>query len=216
VTLDLIDLRHRAPSAYELRKRAPESITTIVLHQMGVGHGLWSYDSPMWPRVRAHYVVRQDGSVLKLHDPTVRMLYGSGVANSYSITIEHEGNYPSEAGVWWKPETYGRDLVTDYPEQARASRQLIRSLVEEYPSITRVMAHRHISKGKPMCPGPGVWREVGEWSKRELGLAEAAPLPGGLPLPDLWREAPTVDWPSKVVEPTRREYDGPTEVAQGT
>jgi len=184
----LIDLSDRSPREYRIRQRDPSEVRAAVLHQ--TGFSCWTDDNPMWAKVRAHFVVRQDGSVLKLHDPLVRMRYGSGVCNAQGITIEHEGNLPSASGKWWGAERYGRDQLADHPEQVRASRELLRMLAAEYPTLTKVIAHRHISANKANCPGPDLWREVGEWSIRELGLVEVAPLPKGLALPDTWRGEP--------------------------
>lgn len=180
--MDVIDLTAEAPNSYRIRTRKPEEITTLVLHATGFA---WKASNPMWPRVRAHYCVRRDGSVLMNHHPTVRMRYGSGVANSYCITIEHEGNPVNEHGRAYKPEKFGVHAATR--EQVAASRALITSLSEQYPSILYVSAHRHISKLKSNCPGPELWRECGEWAISELGLTEADVLEGGSTLPGAWR-----------------------------
>jgi N-acetyl-anhydromuramyl-L-alanine amidase AmpD len=189
-TVRIIDLSARAPAKYRLRKRAASDVKSIVLHQTAFSG--WKPNNPMWAKVRAHYVVRQDGSVLLLHLPTVRMRYGSGRCNAQCVTIEHEGNLPSARGSWWKPERYGRDQLADHPAQVRAARELLRMLHREYPSIERIVAHRHISKLKANCPGPDLWREIGEWSIDELGLVEAKPLSTGSTLPPSWRGKPKI------------------------
>jgi hypothetical protein len=186
--VQLIDLTAKSPAQYRIRLREPAEVTTIVLHQMGFA---WRDDNPMWAKVRAHYAVQQAGAVVALHDPAVRMRYGSGVANRYCVSIEHEGNYADD-GRWYKPDRFGRHVLADHPELVRSSRVLISSLVERFPSITTIMAHRHIQRGKPLCCGPELWREVGEWARQELGLVEGAVLPGGAPLPDRWRGVPVV------------------------
>jgi len=48
-----IDLTAKSPPNYRMRTRAPDSITAVVLHQMGCG-GAWKPESPMWAKVRAH------------------------------------------------------------------------------------------------------------------------------------------------------------------
>lgn len=188
MTPQIVDLTAKAPAEYRVRARLPSEVQAVVLHQTAFSG--WSTNNPMWARIRAHYVVRQDGSVLMLHHPTVRMRYGSGPCNARGVTVEHEGNLPSDSGAYWKPERYGRDVLDQHPEQVAASRALVRMLCAEYPTIGLVIAHRHIDARKPNCPGPDIWREVGEWAKRELALVEPAPLPAGLPLPNTWRGAP--------------------------
>lgn len=186
-----IDLTSKSPAEYRVRLRDPSSITQIVVHQMGCA-GSWRPDSSMWAKVRAHYVCRFDGSVLMNHRPEVRMRYGCGVANRYSINIEHQGNYPSDKGAWYMGDKYGRDEVLAHPEMVRASRELIRSLVAAYPSIRRIVPHRVLTANRANCCGPDLWTEVGEWAVRELGLrCDHAPIMGGLPIPDMWRGAPS-------------------------
>lgn len=186
--MQIVDLTDRSPREYRVRQRDPAEVTTIVLHQMGFA---WRDENPMWAKVRAHACVQQSGTVVALHDPTVRMRYGSGVANRYCVSIEHEGNYGDD-GRWYKPDRFGRHVLADHPELVRASRALVRSLVERFPTITTIMAHRHIQRGKPLCCGPELWTEVGVWAQRELGLAEGAVLAGGMALPDRWRGEPGV------------------------
>jgi len=186
--MTIIDLTSKAPTEYRVRVRKPAEVTTIVLHQTGFH---WQADNPMWAKVRAHYVVQREGDVLALHDPLVRMRVGSGTANRYSITIEHDGSY-GDMGKWWRPEVYGAHILADYPEQVRASRALVRSLVERFPSITTISNHRLLSKKKPLCCGPELWTEVGEYAKRELGLVEGAVQVGGAPLPPHWRGVPCI------------------------
>lgn len=187
-----IDLTAKSPAEYRLRTRAPDSIVAVVLHQMGCA-GSWRPDSSMWAKVRAHFVVRFDGSVLKLHDPTVRMRVGSNTANAYAITIEHQGNYPSDKGAWYQGDKFGRDEVLAHPEMVRASRELLRTLVQQYPTIREVMAHRQLSVSRANCPGPCLWTEVAEWAVSELGLkADRPPVQGGQSIPPTWRGAPVI------------------------
>lgn len=179
--MNLIDLTAKAPASYRVRTRRPEEITTVVLHQTGFS---WKPSNPRWAKVRAHYVVRRDGSVLLLHHPETRMRYGSSVANRYCVTIEHEGNYANASGSWWKPELYGAHHPT--PELIAASRDLLRFLHESYPSIVDVSSHRHIQAGKSNCCGPELWQALGVWAIEEPGLREAPVLVGGKPLPAAW------------------------------
>lgn len=187
MTPQIIDLTAQAPAEYRVRIRPASEVRAIVLHQTGFA---WRPDNPRWPLVKAHFVVRQDGSVLMLHSPLVRMRYGSGACNAQGITVEHEGNYPSDRGQWWSPETMGRHVLSDYPAMVASSRALLADLCAQYPSIELVIGHRHIEAKKSNCPGPSLWSEVGEWAKATLGLREPAPLAGGLALPDTWRAEP--------------------------
>lgn len=185
--MNVLDYTAKSPASYRVRMRAPEEVTTIVCHQMGVG--VWHEDNPMFARVRAHFVGQQSGRIIKNHEPLWRLRFGSGVANSYCITIEVAGNFEVSRGVWWKPEKMGRSRVEDHPEQISAIRELLTSLRATYPSITTITGHRALSKGKSGCPGPDLYRECVMWGVRELGLQEGPVLKSGAVIPDSWRTA---------------------------
>lgn len=184
----VIDRTHLSPPEYRVRERDPDELTSICLHITGFQ---WRPGNPMWDRVRAHNVVQRGGDVLTLHDPLTRMRYGSGPLNRSTLTCEFEGNY-GDQGKWYRPERYGAHVLADYPEQVRAGRELVRSLVERFPSITTITTHRLIDKRKPLCCGAEVWLAIGEWAKATLGLVEGAVQAGGSPLPPHWRGVPCI------------------------
>jgi len=184
--LQVVDLRAKAPKSYVVRERTPEETTAAVLHQTGF---TWKPDNPLWPEVRSHFVVRRDGVVHVNHDPTQRLRYGSNKANAFGVTIEHEGNYSSSAGKWWEGERFGEDKVEDAPAQVAASRKLLEVLSDEYP-IEHVYAHRQWDELKTNCPGPGIWKAVGQYAVEQLGLDDGGPgwhAEGGLAIPESWR-----------------------------
>lgn len=182
--MNIIDRTAHAPESYRRGMRDHEDVQAAIAHQMGCG-STWALDAEVWDRVRAHFVVRQDGSILMLHHPLVRMNVGSGVCNAKGVTIEMAGSYASDRGKWYKPEKFGRDVLG--PVQVEAGRDLMRWLCAEYP-IRLVIAHRHIEGARRgNCPGPAIWGALGQWSIDTLGLTEPAPLPGGLAIPDSWR-----------------------------
>lgn len=185
--LDLVDLRDKAPADYVVRERPAEDVTAVVLHQTGFSG--WKPDNSNWAKVKSHFVVRRDGKVQINFDPTKRMRYGSNKANANGITIEHEGNYPSADGKWWEGDKFGEDHLEDAPEQVAASRRLIEILSERFP-IEHVYAHRQWDDGKTNCPGPDIWREVGEYAVHQLGLSDGGAgwhAEGGLAIPETWR-----------------------------
>lgn len=182
------------PPRYAVRTRSTTSIDTILLHQMGFE---WLVTNPMWCKVRAHYAIHREGLIDELSPIGIRMRYGSGDLNSTCITVEHEGNFPQyyQFGYprFWNPDRYGKSLIEDHPEQVIASRALLRGLVAANPSIKFVGAHRQISKSRPGCPGPDLWREVGTWAIDVLGLQEMKKLPAGKPIDDSWRGPRRID-----------------------
>lgn len=185
--LTIADLRAQAPADYILRDRPAEEVTAVVLHQTAFGG--WAPTNPNWAKIKSHYVVRRDGTVQVNFDPTRRLRYGSNKANAFAVTIEHEGNYPSAAGEWWEGDKFGRYNLADAPAQVAASRRLIELLSEQYP-LEHVYAHRQWDSGKTNCPGPDIWREVGEYAVKQLGLSDGGPgwhAEGGLAIPESWR-----------------------------
>ena len=191
----LRDLTELAPVSYRRRRRELSEVRAAILHQTGF---TWKPDNPLWPRVRAHFVVHRCGLISQNYRVETHMRYGSGFANGYAVTIEHEGNYPLSYDLtgtprYWKPEKYGSDVIDDAPRQVIAARALLAHLAAEIPGL-QVGAHRHVEALKSGCCGPDLWREVGEWARdpANLNMPELAPLASGLALPESWRDAPRV------------------------
>lgn len=195
--LQLIDRTAYAPAEIRGRLRQPDEVDLAVIHQTAVGRALWSEESTAWDRVRAHIVVLPSGTVHLNHDPLVRLRYGSRWWNPQCVTIEIAGNYPTRLDAkgrprWWSPERMGQDRIEDAPEQVHAARAVLAWLRSRCPSIRLLGAHRQIERAKAGCPGPSVWREVGEFALRELGFELIATDPRGLDIPSTWRAAPLV------------------------
>lgn len=190
--ITMIDMRSKAPPEQIDYIRGLEKTTAVVLHQTGFFG--WKDSNPLWPKIKAHFVVRQDGRVQINYDPEVRMTTGSNAANSFAVTIEHEGNFPNANGNAFKPEKFGVSHLKDHPAQVEASRKLVAALKAISPNMTAVFAHRQWSDNRENCPGPEIWRAVGEWAKQHLGLTDGGPgwkWDPGEPIPDTWR-APLV------------------------
>lgn len=184
--MNLIDLTSKAPTEYRVRVREPEAVTSVTLHSTGFSG--WSSGNPNWAKIRAHYCVRQDGSVLLLHDPLVRMSVGSGRANRYTVSVECEQNPANDRGNFFKPERFGRDDMREHPAQVAAALDLLRHLAARFPSIRTIATHRSIDGARrPNCPGPTAWALIAVPAMAELGWSEAVPLAGGLPTPATWR-----------------------------
>ncbi len=184
--MNLVDLTDRSPASYRLRTRKLSEIRAVILHQTGFE---WRESNPSWVKVRAHFVVHRSGRVSQLHPITARMLRGSGHANAWAVSIEHEGNYPllyrGDEPVYWKPEKFGRSVLADAPEQIQAARDLLVYLNEQVPGI-QVGTHRQLDKGKSGCAGPDLWREVGQYGVDVLGMPEM-PTNRGRDIPADWR-----------------------------
>lgn len=208
----MIDRTAESPTQYRVRTRDPAEVDLAVLHQTG----------PIFDpvRVRAHFLVMPDGDTLALHPPLVRMRYGSGKWNARCVTIEHAAHYPGRYTARGEPKWAGwnerakpacepRGRLEDHEAQVHAARALLAHLRETLPALRYVAAHRMIEAGKGGCPGPDLWREVGEWSIRALGLQLAEVEPTGSTLPPTWRAEPRI---LDAAEPTNRTYLGPLDV----
>lgn len=223
MSLRIIDRTARTPAGYRVRERAPSEVDLVCLHQTGTG----PLSEEAADRVKAHAVVLDDGAVLQLHPWLARLKYGSGPWNGRGITVEHRANLPGryqgDAPRWAGKaprETWDADARR---AQVVAARGLLARLRAELPGLRYVGAHRQIdSPRKGGCPGADLWREVGEWAIRELGLELVASLPSGADLPAGWRRAPTVASPgapraaeagreAAEGEGTSRAYAGPLE-----
>lgn len=183
--MELRDWTGISPPGYRRCARELSTIRAAVLHQCGFE---WKFGNSMWRKVRAHYVVHRTGDVTQLHPIDAQMRFGSGPANPWCVTIEHEGNLPMAYRKgeprYWKPDIYGRSTLA--PAQILASRKLLVMLAEQLPGL-QVGAHRQIDELKSGCCGPDIWREVGQYAV-DLGFPEM-PVSGGLAIPDTWRTA---------------------------
>jgi hypothetical protein len=127
-------------------------------------------------RVRAHFVVTNDGTVFYTHD--VEFLSGSAGGQA-GIDIEFAGRF---------------SLNRLRPEAVRSGRALIGALKSVIPAIGYIHPHgqiqRELMSGRACggttgvrcgklnsCPGPDVWVNIGEWAARRWGLVTDTPLP---------------------------------------
>lgn len=189
----LRDLCGLAPLEYRRRRRALSEIQAAILHQTGFS---WKLDNRLWPKVRAHFVVHRSGLISQNHPIAERMRVGSGLANAWCITIEHEGNYALRYGDdgrprYWSPDRFGRDRLEDSPRQVQAARALLAHLAAELPGL-RVGAHRHVEGAKSGCCGPDLWREIGQHAIDHLGMPEVSRFADGLDVPADWRGEPRI------------------------
>jgi N-acetyl-anhydromuramyl-L-alanine amidase AmpD len=159
-------------------------VDAVVLHQMGLSRG---NDLQRYRQVTAHFVILPDGRVAQLH-PTSSRLSASHGFNGRSVAIEFAGNLRSTNGQWWRPETYGRDTLTD--AQIESGRKLLRVL--ESQGVRFVFAHRQSYSQRGNDPGPEIWASVGQWAIDTLGMSDGGPgyvVESGQPIPDEWRNA---------------------------
>ena len=165
--------------------RAPDQITTIVLHQTAgaaiEGGAVVSPDDRSEShhridRIAAHFIVTGDGWPIYLRD--VQFIL-SNAGGRRGIDIEFCGRFGHDR----VPE--GRRLA---PSAIRAGRNLVRALVEQIPSIRFIHPHGQVQQVESSddrdygskyhsCSGPDIWVNVGEWAATALGLS-TTPLTG--------------------------------------
>jgi len=185
---DVLDYRGKSPAEFIRRPRPLSQVTAIVIHQTGFAN--WKTTNPNWKKVRAHYSVLKDGTIVNNFDPLDQMRYGSAHANPKAITVEHEGNFASTRGRYWKPEKYGRSKLKEHPRQIAAARRLVEALRKVCQAITHIYAHRQWEKKKSNCCGPELWSTIGMWAI-DRGLSSGGPgwaYRLGSPIPGEWLE----------------------------
>lgn len=186
--LNTSNLTRTADTDIRKYKRDPNSIKGIVLHQTGFN---WDDNNLNWNKTNTHFVVTKAGKILVIHDPTWRLSHSSEDANEHYIAIEHEGNFKSVNHSCYASEKFGCD---DQPskEQISASRALIKNLKLSYPNLKEITGHIQWQDDKGNCPGPQIWYNIGEWSKKNLGLTDNGPGwadDRGAPIPQKWRSS---------------------------
>lgn len=212
----IVDLT--AKTSVVLRKgkaREMRMIDSVMLHQMAVYRGNVVAN---YMNTNAHFAVLADGTIMQLH-PVDAMLWASNGFNDVGIAIEFAGNFPTDKGVYHKPDAYGRHIPPK--AQIDAGCSLVRYLKETY-NLDFVFAHRQgfvsdarLAKHNPLkfkseldqgsvaskqtnqrsnCPGPHIWYGVGQWAINNLGMSDGGKgykLADGDPIPDSWRIPPT-------------------------
>ena len=180
----IVDRVDSADSSRRVRERDQAGVNALVLHQTSFsrGNGVGSYNS-----VAAHFVILPNGTIVRLHENWFYLNSSNGL-NSRSVAVEFVGNFPNEAGRWWRnPSGQEHNLSA---AQARAGRNLVTYLRRSL-RITHIFAHRQANRGHSNCCGPEIWYNVGEWALRS-GLSDGGPgyaLSDGLPIPDEWRDS---------------------------
>jgi N-acetyl-anhydromuramyl-L-alanine amidase AmpD len=178
--LAIVNLIGAAPASKRSKRKAPAD--AVVLHQMSLSRG---DDLQRYERVTAHFVIAPDGGVAQLHPLSARLSASNGF-NDRAVAIEFAGNLRSTNGKWWRPETYGRDTLTD--AQIESGRKLLRMLARH--GIRFVFSHRQSSNSRGNDPGPEIWASVGQWAIDTLGMSDGGPdyaIDTGRPIPDEWR-----------------------------
>lgn len=148
-----------------------EKVSTIVLHTAGV-NGL---HPDRWLGVPCHAAVANDATVVLCHELN-SYLWAAHAANRYSCSLEIAGN----------------QTITD--KQIPAARAALRYMAEELrrrrpagpdgePLPVYVAPHRFSHRSRVQDCGAAIWREVGEWGMRELGLLLGPVVGSGKPLP---------------------------------
>jgi hypothetical protein len=172
-----------SPKEKRKRERDLDTVYALVLHQTGFSRG---NDTTRYDKVTSHFVILPDGQIIQNH-PLSSYLYSSNGLNRGSVAAEFVGNFPSTRGNYYKPEKYGRNNLTQ--DQIDAGLYLVGFLMKEM-NLTHMLAHRQASGSRGNCPGPDVWRQVGQRTIDLFGLKDGGPgfsVGSGQSIPDSWR-----------------------------
>lgn len=168
-------------------------ITGITLHQTAV---LLGEEPTRWHSLSAHLGVTRAGVVIQVCPFDRTVWHGNGF-NATDIGIEIDGYFEGVEGLrntLWNPLTdRTRRPLTPTQEQIEATRQAIRQLCaiaeRQGGKIQFIHAHRQSSRQRQSDPGSFLWRELGLWAQRELGLSDGGrgfKIGTGLAIPEAW------------------------------
>jgi len=169
-------------------------ITAVVLHQTASALG----ETPSsWHSVPIHFGVTRGGKIIQLYDLTEICNHANGL-NRPSVGIEIDGWYEGIQGDFstlWQPEgqTTPRKPMVFSSVQADAVKAVVKWVVDVVASnggaITHIHPHRQASKDRRSDPGSAIWKAVGLWAKKDLGLTDGGPaykVGSGLTIPSSW------------------------------
>jgi peptidoglycan hydrolase-like protein with peptidoglycan-binding domain len=179
---------------WRLRKvRTWPQITGITLHQTAVLLG----EAPQrWYSLKAHLGITRGGRALMVCPLQRAVWHGNGL-NATDVGIELDGYFEGIEGqpntLWNPPTDPNRRALTPTQEQIEATRRAIRWICDTVKrnggNIQFIHAHRQSSNQRQSDPGSFIWREVGLWAQRELGLSDGGrnfTLGTGLRIPEAW------------------------------
>ncbi len=155
------------------RTRPISGIDSIVLHQTGFLHSARGNRESAYDHTIAHFVVMQNGVVLKVRDIDVRL---NNILALEGIHIEIVGKFWSirHRDFCRLRESSSRDFPS--MEQILAVRDLIGYLVNSFPEtgvkIEFLLAHAQVTtRSKPNCPGPHIWFNIARWALTKYQLS---------------------------------------------
>ena len=175
---------------FRRKLRDVSKVDGITLHQMGFSRG---DDISRYLGVQAHFVVMPNGDIGQLHQLD-RYLYSSSALNADTVGVEFAGNFQSDKGKWWSPDTMGaQEAPTD--AQIQAGQFLVGYIRKELRAaggdLKAVWGHRQAtSLRRANCPGPQIWHGIVPWANKRYGLECVADdtVGDGNPIPDTWKD----------------------------
>ncbi len=173
---------HELKKGNPKRRRKPERITTIMLHQTAIKFGTTARNRKKYGErdalhrrfyhVACHAAALMNGDTLLVNDWQSYVYHGNS-GNRSSIGIEIEGLYAGLEGnlktVWKQKQPHTLSMRT-----IASARKAVQLAVEwgrdNGASITTICAHRSYSNSRIADPGQEIWREVALWAVDTLGL----------------------------------------------
>ena len=165
-----------------------KKITAAVLHQTSCHLGT---KPERWYTLGAHFGLPPDGNIFYINKLNVVMWHANWF-NKFSVGIEIDGNFQGLEGrdnTRWTPGGRKSSLTSAQIVAAKETIIWICKEVEKHGGrITDILAHRQTSKNRVNDPGSAIWKEIGLWAQKELGLNNE-PLytkGSGLTIPEEW------------------------------
>lgn len=194
----LVDISNAHGGSQRIRRRAWTEITGITLHQTAV---LLGEKRERWHNIPVQIGVTRQGQILIING-IEWLCYHANSLNGPDIGIEIDGYFEGIEGkintFWRPPEEPNRVPLQPSAVQLEAARQAVRWICDEVArnggKIKFIHAHRQASNQRQSDPGSRIWKEVGLWAQRTLGLSDGGArftVGSGLPIPQAWDSSRT-------------------------
>lgn len=191
----LVDLRNAHSGQHRIAKRAWTKVTGITLHQTAT---LMGENAQRWFGIPVQVGVTRKGQILILNGCEWVTYHGNGL-NAADVGIEIDGYYEGIEGkpaTLWKPaQEPNRQGLIPTPIQVEAIKAAVRWIMNEVAqnggAIKFIHAHRQASDQRQSDPGSGIWKRIGLWAQKDLGLSDGGrdfTVGTGLRIPEAWDE----------------------------
>jgi len=183
------------PTACYDERRPLKAVTAIVLHQTAPGEARSMGEDPdRWFDLQAHVSITRAGTIFWVNKFNV-IMFAANWFNRFSVSLEIDGHFEGVLGddrtLWRKAPRPPAKLT---PRILESSRRAVEWICDEVGAhggqVTDILAHRQTKDSREADPGEAIWKGVGLWAQKELGLKNDVNYTrgSGKPIPKQWDE----------------------------